>query len=125
MLHITIWDNGEIICDQDCNGLVAAVVKRAGETSKTVTHSSELLVSGNKMACMLGYKALRDHAPQELKDALHRRELMEALTEEEANLEAAGAADEKHEPPKKNGETDVKAALMALAELFGKMYGKE
>ena len=116
MLHITLWDNGEIICDQDCNGLVAAVVKRTDETSRTVTHSSELLVSGNKMACMLGYKALRDHAPQEL---------MDALSETEISLEAAGAAVEKHEPPKKNGETDVKAALMALAELFGKMYGKD
>lgn len=125
MLHITIWDNGEIICDQDCNGLVAAVVKRTDETSKTVTHSSELLVSGNKMACMLGYKALRDHAPQELKDALHKRELMEALIGEEVDQVVEGAAVEKHEPPKKNGETDIKAALMELAELFEKMYGKE
>lgn len=125
MLHITLWDNGEIICDQDCNGLVAAVVKRTDETSKTVTHSSELLVSGNKMACMLGYKALRDHAPQELKDALHRRELMEALVGEEVDQVVAGAAVEKHDPPKKNGETDIKAALMELAELFEKLYGKE
>ena len=125
MLHITLWDNGEIICDQDCNGLVAAVVKRTDETSKTVTHSSELLVSGNKMACMLGYKALRDHAPQELKDALHRRELMEALIGEEVDQVVAGAAVEKHDPPKKNGETDIKAALMELAELFEKLYGKE
>ncbi len=36
-----------------------------------------------------------------------------------------GAAAEKHEPSKENGETDIKAALMELAELFEKMYGKE
>ena len=84
-----------------------------------------ITLSGNKMACMLGYKALRDHAPQELKDALHRRELMEALIGEEVDQVVAGAAVEKHDPPKKNGETDIKAALMELAELFEKLYGKE
>lgn len=125
MLHITLWDNGEIICDQDCNGLVAAVVKRMQETPGVITHGSNVIVAGNKLACTLGYKSLRDHLPEELKDALHKRELMEALIGEEVDQMVAGAAVEKHEPPKKNGETDIKAALMELAELFEKLYGKE
>lgn len=125
MLHITILEDGKVICDKDCDGVVAAVVKRMQETPGVVTHGSNVIVTGNKLACTLGYKSLRDHPPEELKDALHKRELMEALIGEELDQVVADVAVEKHEPPKKNGETDIKAALMELAELFEKMYGKE
>lgn len=125
MLHITILEEGKVICDKDCEGVVAAVVKRMREKPGIIMHDASVIASGNKFACTMGYKALRDHAPEELKDALHKRELMEALIGEEVDQVVEGAAVEKHDPPKKNGETDIKAALMELAELFEQMYGKE
>ena len=125
MLHITILDDGKVICDKDCDGVVAAVVKRMQEKPGIIMHDASVIASGNKFACTMGYKALRDHAPEKLKDALHKRELMEALIGEEVDQVVEDAAVEKHDPPKKNGETDIKAALMELAELFEKMYGKE
>lgn len=125
MIHVTILKDGKVICDKDCDGVVAAMVKRMQEKPGIIMHDASVIVSGNEFACTMGYKALRDHAPEELKDALHKRELMEALIGEEVDQVIEGAAVEKHEPPKKNGETDIKAALMELAELFGKMYGKE
>ena len=118
MLHITILEDGKVICDKDCDGVVAAVVKRMQETPGVVTHGSNVIAAGNKLACTLGYKSLRDYPPEELKDALHKRELMEALIGEEVDQVV-------EDPPKKNGETDIKAALMELAELFEKLYGKE
>lgn len=125
MLHITIWNDGKVICDKDCDGVVAAVVKRMQEKPGVITHGSNVIAAGNELACTLGYKSLRDRLPEELKNALHRRELVEALIGEEVDQVVGGAAAEKHEPPKKNGETDIKAALMELAELFEKLYGKE
>lgn len=125
MLHITILEDGKVICDKDCDGVVAAVVKRMQEKPGIIMHDASVIASGNKLACTMGYKALRDYPPEELKDALHKRELMEALIVEEVDQVVEGAAVEKHDPPKKNGETDIKAALMELAELFEKIYGKE
>lgn len=125
MLHITILEDGKVICDKDCDGVVATVVKRTQEEPRIIMHDANVIVLGNKLACTLGYKSLRDRPPEELKEALHKLAHMEALIGEEVDQVVAGAAVEKHEPPKKNGETDIKAALMELAELFEKMYGKE
>lgn len=125
MLHITIMKDGKVICDMDCDGVVAAVVKRMQEMPGVISHNSDVIVAGHKLACTLGYKLLRDRPPEGLKDALHKHELIEALIGEGVDQVVVGAAAEKHEPPKENGETDIKAALMELAELFEKMYGKE
>lgn len=125
MLHITITKNGKVICDKDCDGVVAAAVKQMQEKPGVITHDSDVIVVGNRLACTYGYKLLIDHPPEELKDALHKHELIEALIGEEVDQVVGGMAVENHEPPKKDEKTDIKAALMELAKLVEKMHGKK
>ncbi len=68
MLHITITKNGKVICDKDCDGVVAAAVKQMQEKPGVITHDSDVIVVGNRLACTYGYKLLIDHPPEELEE---------------------------------------------------------